>query len=286
MEHARQTTVITRREGATVPMKRGFPVEEFADIFDWSDLYPLRRSPDYGSRARRSMVTTPDNIRDQQSGDISGSPPRKGKSRIYSSQPPSSMEPRRQGMIPVNILGQRVDPPMPRLEDQAIERYHSIRPRPCNNMHLFGGCNDPDCTFDHNPIDEEVLGVMRMQLRFYSCKEKSACRKSGCLNSHMCQRCRGFDKKPGCRFPSSFHGMKTTVVDMVPAADLEVTEGGSNIAMPMPSSFADTERVDEAAAPREPGAGSEQDVVEQAVEVAVERGNAGQMNLLDFSDDE
>lgn len=216
----------------------------------------------------------------------SRSPPQKGKSRIYSSQPPKVVGPEREGLIPVNKYDQRIDSPIPRLGGPTIERYNNIVPRPCNNKHLFGGCNDSACPYDHSVFDDEIIGIMRVQMRMYPCKERSICRRLGCLNSHMCQRCPGGQKAKTCRLPHAMHGIKTTVANMARAADCDVEEGEASIKMPMQSSFAEVEEKDDTVERGRSGGRSSLDASEPFGGVAIEGNGSEKMLLLEFSDDE
>jgi len=78
--------------------------------------------------------------------------------------------PETKDLIPLNKHGWRLDFHLPSVSPEAPNAYRAriTQQKLCNNYHLIGTCTHPDCPFDHSPVEEElvyVLRVMRSRIR-------------------------------------------------------------------------------------------------------------------------
>lgn len=116
--------------------------------------------------------------------------------------------PQNERLIPVNKNGERIDTSLPRPSATSWSMYQrrSRLLKPCNKYHVTGECEAEDCPFDHGPIEQRSVDVMRYLMREYTCPRGSACRKLKCYSGHLCQRKNCPGGKP-CKIRRALHGI-------------------------------------------------------------------------------
>ena len=117
--------------------------------------------------------------------------------------------------IHLNKNDERIDAALPNVPDGAEERFRDRTriKKFCNNFQLLGQCILHDCRYDHNPIDSELLLVLRKQCRKLPCVTGWRCRTFDCFYGHVCpyEECaqrRGGQR--GCTF-GPLHDIDTKV---------------------------------------------------------------------------
>lgn len=120
------------------------------------------------------------------------------------------------GLIPVNKDGQRIDTALGQPSEAACEAFRTRTHghKLCNGHHLMNYCSNITCDFDHAPITEEVRLVLRTVARSIPCARKSDCRRANCTKGHICQKkgCRGGG---GCKLNSYMHSVDPIVVEWI-----------------------------------------------------------------------
>ncbi|KAF9895323.1 hypothetical protein FE257_000227 [Aspergillus nanangensis] len=117
-----------------------------------------------------------------------------------------------QNSIAINLDDERVDTFCPMPSQEAWDSYsrRAKRQRICNKLHLGGQCGDLSCEYDHSPVDDSILHVMRYIMLQHLCSGGEYCRFLQCYLGHHCQKdgCKG--TKP-CRFNRHAHTLDLTV---------------------------------------------------------------------------
>ncbi|KAK7735678.1 hypothetical protein SLS53_007419 [Cytospora paraplurivora] len=150
------------------------------------------------------------------------------------------------GYIPVNSDQQRLDAyiPTPTNESEQRLKARSAVKRLCNAKQLAGSCNNPDCEYDHSPLDEDLKPTLEWLARSLPCPKREGCRKAACLFGHVCQKpdCKFRGGKAFCRLPFPLHFEDLAVDRYVPA----ITSRQSIASMDQsPSSLISEEEEDE-----------------------------------------
>ncbi|KAK4965646.1 hypothetical protein LTR66_012107 [Elasticomyces elasticus] len=149
-----------------------------------------------------------------------------------------ALQDRREGLIPVNNKGWRLDyvnPPASE-DDWYSFSQRTKKQKLCNEHHLRGYCTKPTCSFDHGAVSDEMLHVLRHVTMNYPCSKKGDCRRADCYNGHICQKdgCQG-SWSGSCKLTRVMHTMDPYTADWVPAvqstigattAEMKETEGG------------------------------------------------------------
>ncbi|KAF2098174.1 hypothetical protein NA57DRAFT_57340 [Rhizodiscina lignyota] len=128
------------------------------------------------------------------------------KRPVYSNKQVDKMPPTdRARLIAVNKYGGRVDPKLSPATAEAQQAYRlriAQHGKLCRYFHLTGDCLQIPCPYDHNPVPEGVLHVMRLYFLNQQCLHGELCRKLRCVFRHTCERA---DCK-GCSLKKSVHG--------------------------------------------------------------------------------
>jgi hypothetical protein len=130
----------------------------------------------------------------------------------------TSLPGHRDGVIPINKDGMRIDTalPNPSKADRLAYNARANTHRLCNHYHLTGECNLlSDCPYDHDYLQPELLTVLKHFVRRYPCTKKGLCRNSKCDKGHVCVEggCQGSK----CKLGHQMHNMDLKVVEWVTA---------------------------------------------------------------------
>jgi hypothetical protein len=113
------------------------------------------------------------------------------------------------GHVAVNALQQRLDAyiPIPTSESENRLKLRSAKQRLCNSKHLTGSCPNPQCEYDHSPLDKDLVPTLEWLARSLPCPRRDKCRNASCTSGHLCQKhdCKHRGGKGFCRFPWSLH---------------------------------------------------------------------------------
>lgn len=90
--------------------------------------------------------------------------------------------------IHLNKNDERIDSALPKVPEGAEERFRDRTriKKLCNNFQLQGQCTLYDCRYDHDPVDPELLLVLRKQCRRLPCVTGWRCRSFDCFYGHVC----------------------------------------------------------------------------------------------------
>lgn len=113
------------------------------------------------------------------------------------------------GHVAVNASQQRLDAyiPVPTSESENRLKLRSSMQRLCNAKHLNGYCPNPQCEYDHNPLEADLIPTLEWLARSLPCPRRDKCRNASCTSGHLCQKpdCKLRGGKGFCRFPWSLH---------------------------------------------------------------------------------
>ncbi|KAK5117441.1 hypothetical protein LTR85_008826 [Meristemomyces frigidus] len=124
------------------------------------------------------------------------------------------------GHIPINKDGHRLDPVLPQTSaaDHEAFKTRTAVQKLCNNYHVGGYCPQGDaCPYDHRPASPGVLNVLKQVVYSGPCPRKGSCRRTVCLNGHVCQKaeCTHRGGKAYCKFSRPVHGIDLNVAEYV-----------------------------------------------------------------------
>ncbi|EON66922.1 hypothetical protein W97_06326 [Coniosporium apollinis CBS 100218] len=128
-----------------------------------------------------------------------------------------SQTPDKEGLIPLNSRGDRLDYFIPPASPGAWQAYtaRAKTHKMCNKFHIEKNCQDINCPFDHKPVEPELIHVMKVILSNRPCPRRGGCRREMCPGGHICKRpgCQG----PGdhCKFAASMHRVDTVPFEWV-----------------------------------------------------------------------
>ncbi|KAJ9635242.1 hypothetical protein H2199_008729 [Coniosporium tulheliwenetii] len=188
----------------------GLNVEEFTSIFRSTMLqYPSSAPAASPEKAPASHMAS--NARPETPADLVDS-------LAHSTVPElPSQPPDKEGLIPLNSRGDRLDYFIPPATPGAWQAYtaraktHKI----CNKFHIEKNCQNTNCPFDHKPVEPELIHVMKIILSNRPCPRRGGCRRETCPEGHICKRpgCQG----PGdhCKFAASMHRVDTVPFEWV-----------------------------------------------------------------------
>lgn len=90
--------------------------------------------------------------------------------------------------VAVNKSNQRLDLniPKPSSRDSTNFSVRTQQHRLCYDFHLLGKCDEIDCRYDHEPVDNGVYLALRINARKTPCAVGPACRKHNCYAGHHC----------------------------------------------------------------------------------------------------
>lgn len=141
------------------------------------------------------------------------------------SEPTDLPRTEKEGMVPVNNAGQRLDTLIPPPSRSQLARFkaHCKVKKLCNAFHLDGGCLQEDCEFDHRPIDQEMQHIVYYFSKLRPCNrnKNGTCRRLDCNRGHICQKpeCLAAGRKSkGCFFADNLHGIDYKLHMWVPAS--------------------------------------------------------------------
>lgn len=92
--------------------------------------------------------------------------------------------------------------------------------KPCNSFQLTGHCkNGITCLYDHAPMDERLLKILKQIVHDYPCKMRGACRDKTCQLGHICYNagCKQGRRGAGCRLARTMHQVDPSVYDWIAA---------------------------------------------------------------------
>ncbi|GKU15177.1 unnamed protein product [Fusarium langsethiae] len=132
------------------------------------------------------------------------------------------------GMVPINVLGDRLDAFLPSPDPDAVKRLKLLSQdrRFCNNAQLYGKCENSTCEYEHTPIAADLIPALEHLARSVPCSRRGGCRRATCVHGHVCQKadCRHrVGGKGYCRFPSKVCTADYTVSTLVPGDDNSIT---------------------------------------------------------------
>lgn len=113
------------------------------------------------------------------------------------------------GQVAVNTSQQRLDAyiPVPTPESENRLKSRSAMQRLCNSKHLNGSCANPNCEYDHSPLEEDLIPTLEWLARSLPCPRRDKCRNAACTSGHLCQKpdCKVRGGKSFCRFSWGMH---------------------------------------------------------------------------------
>jgi hypothetical protein len=113
------------------------------------------------------------------------------------------------GFVAVNSKGERLDMYMPPVTAEVRNRFAQrvANRKLCNKFHLASNCPEPECPFDHSPIDADLRNYLRSIAAATPCTRRSMCKNLTCLNGHVCQKqdCKYRGGKVFCKLPGPMH---------------------------------------------------------------------------------
>lgn len=127
------------------------------------------------------------------------------------------------GQVPVNKDQHRLDAyiPEPPPEAEGRLKARSASRRLCNAKHIAGRCDNPNCEYDHRPLEEDLKPVLEWLSRSLPCLKRGACRNASCTSGHICQRgsnCKYRGGKSNCKLGYQCHIDDLAVSRYVPAS--------------------------------------------------------------------
>jgi len=128
-------------------------------------------------------------------------------------------------LVPINKYDQRVDTYLAKPSPRDVDFYHrrSNQRKLCNDYHLDGWTcpKGRSCPFDHGPVTESELLVLRAYVREWLCPLGGACRVVPCNYGHVCVRksCLGPVRNSLCRLLPEMHDMDFDVAAWVPGVE-------------------------------------------------------------------
>jgi hypothetical protein len=115
-----------------------------------------------------------------------------------------------EGMIPVNVHNQRLDPPLPKPSKAQLARWNGIYQNEglCVEFHLHGRCGYARCKFKHQSTTEEAKYLLEYTSRSRPCPARRNCRYLRCTRGHVCQKqeCEYNGGTQSCKLPKGAHG--------------------------------------------------------------------------------
>lgn len=144
--------------------------------------------------------------------------------RATPSQNPASRLPfitaSREGLIPINAIGQRLDVQVPKPSDEAQRAFEALSPKPCNNHQLEGECSRTQCVYSHEYTTAEIKDIMRRRARVIGCPHGTRCRTKNCFFGHVCIKTACLSKKSTqCKLRTGMHDVDLNVEEWVPPKD-------------------------------------------------------------------
>lgn len=124
----------------------------------------------------------------------------------------------RNGFIPINAAGQRLDPVlrMPINKERKTYKSRTRNQGLCTNFYLKGSCRYKNCRYDHTPINSSLLLILKQKLLDTPCHSAGACRSGDCIHGHVCAIAGCVDGKVmKCRFDHAAHGVDMAVAEWV-----------------------------------------------------------------------
>ncbi|EXJ88109.1 hypothetical protein A1O1_05037 [Capronia coronata CBS 617.96] len=118
--------------------------------------------------------------------------------------------------IALNKFDQRIDLKLPRPSPADEEHFHlrSRNRRLCNEHHLRSNCNNPQCTYDHEPISDGMYLALRHKARNLPCSIGPDCRRHDCFGGHHCSNVSNATScgRPRCPFQARMHDTTDLVI--------------------------------------------------------------------------
>lgn len=121
--------------------------------------------------------------------------------------------------IGVNRLGQRLDLNLPKITPNQSKSFsvRTNRQRLCTNHHLLQRCNQSNCSYDHDSIDDDIWLSLRVNARKSACYVGPGCRKHDCYAGHHCPNMSNTTKclRHSCPFKDLHETRDLEVVDVI-----------------------------------------------------------------------
>lgn len=133
-----------------------------------------------------------------------------------------------QEYIAVNSAQERIDNYCPMPSPEAWDAYsrRSRRAKVCNNYHLGGECGNLSCEYDHSPVDNACMHVVRYIMKQHCCPSGAKCRSLKCYLGHHCQKDGCKNTKP-CKFSRHAHTLDLKVSQWVTPIENEAAASPS-----------------------------------------------------------
>ncbi|KAI1165386.1 hypothetical protein F5B18DRAFT_669467 [Nemania serpens] len=113
------------------------------------------------------------------------------------------------GHIAVNNTLQRLDAYMPPPSPAASARLRELSSNKkfCNSKQLTGFCPNENCSFEHDPLPEELLPALEWLSWSLPCAQRRGCKVQSCVLGHICQNmeCQYRGGKSKCKLPVQAH---------------------------------------------------------------------------------